>query len=41
MHDTLELACRVAKAARAVVWDRSEWSIRQYLEHAGRGDYGI
>ncbi|HVR78923.1 MAG TPA: aminoglycoside phosphotransferase family protein [Acidimicrobiia bacterium] len=41
MHETLELACRVAKAARAVVWDRSEESIREYLEHAGRGDYGI
>ena len=41
LHETLELACRVAKAARAVVWDRSEESIREYLGQAASGDLGI
>ena len=41
LHETLELACRVARAARAVVWDRSEESIREYLGQAARDDFGI
>ena len=41
LHETLEIACRVAKAARAVVWDRSEESIREYLGQAARDDFGI
>jgi hypothetical protein len=41
LHETLEVACRVAKAARAVVWDRSEEAIREYLGQAAAGDFGI
>jgi hypothetical protein len=41
LHETLELACLGAKAARAVVWDRSEESIREYLGRVARGDFGI
>jgi hypothetical protein len=41
LYETLEIACRVAKAARAVVWDRSEEAIREYLGQASRGDFGI
>jgi hypothetical protein len=41
LDQTLDLACQVAKAARAVVWDRSEGSVREYLGQVARGDIGI
>jgi hypothetical protein len=41
LNQTLDLACQVAKAARAVVWDRSERSVREYLGQVERGDIGI
>jgi len=41
LDQTLDLACQVAKATRAVVWDRSEHSVREYLGQAARGDIGI
>lgn len=41
LDKTLDLACQVAKAARAVVWDRSETAVREYLGQLARGDIGI
>ena len=41
LNQTLDLACQVAKAARAVVWDRSESSVHEYLGQVARGDIGI
>jgi hypothetical protein len=41
LDQTLDLACQVAKAARAVVWDRSENSVREYLGQVARDDIGI
>jgi len=39
--EMLELACQVAKTARAVVWDRSPKAVREYAYLVSVGDLGI